>query len=505
MSDSTDYTIQLFEENSIGDDAGKHNFNALSLESKICNLSGEFFSPDNIFISSFTEFLSDAYELEDYAKILNLGKTYSITERFNKIATSVALLSSYWEAYELTTILPVNLSLAFHPSIRQFQSDLNFQTKRLVALTPQSDLDTVLSVIKAYLQEYHPLQNYNLNSKINVTIPFYSRLYDPEKPESASVVSLSNEFSHFNREMTAQVYRKGTNFVSSKIYKFIRGPVSWNLINIICPLPLTSSNTSLTGRQIVELSIDANTSNYDIALNARQNPNYVAGKSEVVLTVQPGVRVYSTTPTAPALILGNLDDNDTITLFNYGLILGAGGQGGTGGNGEGVGSVKPSGGADGGTAIAVFASNTIIENQGAIYGGGGGGAGGLGGVAGSATSGGGGGGGAGYTPGESGYRGITQRLVNRFVLVQDAQPGSNLRGGKGGPGLTGGDALPSEEMSKIEGKKGGDVGMPGDGTYEVNADGDQVEIAPGGAAGAYVLGNNNVIWLVKGDVKGRAV
>jgi hypothetical protein len=89
--------------------------------------------------------------------------------------------------------------------------------------------------------------------------------------------------------------------------------------------------------------------------------------------------------------------------------------------------------------------------------------------------------------------------------VQDGQPGSNLKGGKGGPGLTGGDALPSEEMTKIEGKKGGDVGQPGEGAYEVNTDGDQIEIAPGGQAGAYVLGNNNVIWLVKGDLKGRAV
>ena len=131
---------------------------------------------------------------------------------------------------------------------------------------------------------------------------------------------------------------------------------------------------------------------------------------KIILTINPGVYIGSTSTSTPALNIGTgWPAGTTITIINNGYILGAGGAGGAGGNYYSQPGIA---GAPGGPALNLTWPITITNN-GYIFGGGGGGKGG------NETSvssggkspvtfwygGGGGGGGAGYNAGGGGSGG----------------------------------------------------------------------------------------------------
>lgn len=92
---------------------------------------------------------------------------------------------------------------------------------------------------------------------------------------------------------------------------------------------------------------------------------YVAGKSDITITVNSGVYVYSTSTSTPALTIQGASAGDTITLVNYGYIIGMGGSATGDYNNAGSGTA-------GGPALSI--GNTLtISNYGYIAGGGGGG------------------------------------------------------------------------------------------------------------------------------------
>jgi hypothetical protein len=109
-------------------------------------------------------------------------------------------------------------------------------------------------------------------------------------------------------------------------------------------------------RPAIALTIAASTANYNIFSN--KGGTYVAGKSDVTLTINPGVNVYSTSVGTPGLTVGGFATGDTVKIINNGTIAGKGGDG--------------SSGEAGGTALSTgFAVS--ITNNGTVQGGGGGG------------------------------------------------------------------------------------------------------------------------------------
>ena len=236
-----------------------------------------------------------------------------------------------------------------------------------------------------------------------------------------------------------------------------------------------------SGRIAISLVISANTNNYDVFTN--RSPLYVAGKSDITLTIQSSATVGSTTlPTSALNVPSSFDADDTVTIINQGTILGAGGTGGP----------FSTNGTAGGSAVNV-ARTTTIDNQGVIAGGGGGGGGGQPGVGvtprppksggpfPSPRGGGGGGGGAGVLGGVGGTGG----------------PGSFV-GGTGGTGTsaTGGAGGPAAAPAT--------PGGPGGGR---GAAGSNAPVSPsprtGGAAGSYIVGNPFVTWANNGTRLGN--
>lgn len=95
---------------------------------------------------------------------------------------------------------------------------------------------------------------------------------------------------------------------------------------------------------------------------------YVAGSARATVAVLPSVYVYSTTTSNAALTFTGGAPGDTITLLNYGYIMGQGGNGGNSG--------IVIAGNIGGNAISTSANITVYNDTNAFIGGGGGGGGG---------------------------------------------------------------------------------------------------------------------------------
>jgi len=254
----------------------------------------------------------------------------------------------------------------------------------------------------------------------------------------------------------------------------------------------------------IALTLSSNTNNYDIWSN--KGGSYVAGKSNVTLTINSGVVVGSTSTGTHALDTGTgWASGDTITIVNNGAVRGRGGNGGGGGYYNISSEVYVYNGNNGvgfnaGNAFrAQFA--TTITNNGTFAGGGGGGGGGGTGFALDAKNapinrfgnGGGGGGGAGVSSGGAGGNGSSN--------AQDAQAhgssGSNGTSSSGGSGGAGGTtSATGNNATGATGGAGGGLGS--NGSAGANGSGGLQNGGAGGTRGNYATGNSNITWSVTG-------
>ena len=138
-----------------------------------------------------------------------------------------------------------------------------------------------------------------------------------------------------------------------------------------------------TFRKALSVSIPSNQVNYAVCFS--NLTGYVAGKTDVTITIAAGVYVYSTSTAVAGLTISCTTAGDTCILNNNGYIMGMGGNGGDGPTATKQG--KP-----GGTALKLGCP-TIVNNFSYIAGGGGGGA--ANGTSGGSGAGGGGGAGGG--------------------------------------------------------------------------------------------------------------
>ena len=132
---------------------------------------------------------------------------------------------------------------------------------------------------------------------------------------------------------------------------------------------------------VINISYTFTTNTANASLNVTSISGYSAGKSNITVTVNSGVYLWSNSTATPGLTLTGGSTGDTITLVNNGYIMGQGGTGGIGYSGAN--------GSVGGAALSI-GFNISLTNNSYIGGGGGGGAGSSGGGGGGAGGGGGG-------------------------------------------------------------------------------------------------------------------
>ena len=305
-----------------------------------------------------------------------------------------------------------------------------------------------------------------------------------------------------------------------------------------------SQGRGKSARAKINLTIDTTRQNYSVYNSAISTGAYVAGKSDIVVTINSGIYVGSYSVSEPAMTVEDtFTSGDTITINNNGTISGAGGFGGVGGDityylqfigfntiFESFSATNGGNGQSGGTALRVLFATTV--NNGSVITGGGGGGGGGGGFGGNRAvnpgvkntpyqpflnSGPGGGGGAGYLRGDRGVAGFINTNTESGVYQYGATNGANgsmLNGGASG-NYFGADGYSGSGGSGGGGSQGsnGTAGItPGDSgaglAMTVFYKSEGLITASGGAggpAGSYIVGNNNVTWAVTGTRYGNII
>ncbi len=270
------------------------------------------------------------------------------------------------------------------------------------------------------------------------------------------------------------------------------GPISFNQINVelgvagttTASLGQTSYRTlagvpsgaismsnfyGKSNRKAISYTFTASTAN--ASLNVAAISGYVAGVSDITVTVNTSVYLYSTGTGTPGLTLSGGTTGDTLTLVNNGFIMGMGGVG-SGSNSPAVVNGSP-----GGIALQLGYPTTINNTNPVAYIGGGGGGGG-GRQTAIAGGGGGAGGGAGGTGGSAapnaGGAGGGLGASGGNGTVQPSGGGKQGRGG--GAGGSGGTYF--NDGRSVSGNAGGGGGriFPGSGGAAVPG--------PGGTSGA---------------------
>jgi hypothetical protein len=180
---------------------------------------------------------------------------------------------------------------------------------------------------------------------------------------SSGPISINDINTIFARGNNLNAYRGTTyNTASAGPFTFSSGAISINSFYGTGP---TRANINYT--------FSANTANASIDVTSLSG--YLAGYSDITITINSGVYIYSTSTSNAALTLTGGTTGDTIKIVNNGYIMG---QGGSGGDVDGR---APSGtagtdGYNGGNAISLGFATTIDNTNSSAYIGGGGGGGG---------------------------------------------------------------------------------------------------------------------------------
>jgi hypothetical protein len=192
------------------------------------------------------------------------------------------------------------------------------------------------------------------------------------------------------------------------------------------------------GRATASLTISADTANFNV-FTAFGSPTSVG---DYTLTINMGVRIYSNNTSVAALTTGVFPAGSTLTIINNGSIIGMGGAGGKGADGQilnlccGSPTSQPgSPGLAGGNAMSIGMNTTINNTSGNIFGGGNGGAGGVSsGSPGGSRNGPGGGGGGGRSGLTSSAGGAPGALGGASSAATAGGAGTTVGPGAGGFG-----------------------------------------------------------------------
>jgi hypothetical protein len=256
---------------------------------------------------------------------------------------------------------------------------------------------------------------------------------------------------------------------------------------------ITISNfygTAKASRVSISYTFSSNTANASLNLNAISG--YSAGQSDITVTINSGIYLYSTSTGNAGLTLTGSTSGDTLTIVNNGYIMGMGGTGAGGVcTNPGV-NITPIASTAGGPALSIPLNATINNTNGSAYiGGGGGGGGGYyfgGGYSGPTQAKSAGGGAGGGDGGQGAWTFSGQSAVQNTAGGAGGSIGSSGSNGilsssnLSDTGGGGGRIFPSTSLSKTG--TGPGLGNSGGGTGAVNASAVSTGGGPGQAGSA---------------------
>lgn len=216
--------VPILPQDCLGDSLAKINYNAVLLDTKLCNLSSAFFNNVINLDTIFTDLsaLNKAYD--------NLGQ-YD-TQKLDSMsiaATTVAQLSAFWDRNTFSVVYPVNGSILNDNSKVNVISSLDSSDQAITNMVNKM----LKNLAKNYLTIKFRPQNYQENTVININFLIYN--IAPTKSDNLTNSHLvkatySKEFSYLNRKMYVSFSRDTINLTRSVILGFINKNNTWTFV-----------------------------------------------------------------------------------------------------------------------------------------------------------------------------------------------------------------------------------------------------------------------------------
>jgi hypothetical protein len=223
MSNCFTPTLFINSTDSVGDSAGKHNYNALVLDTSICNLSSELYLD---FDSVKTTFQSITSYIETFTKIASSFNTKRVYE-MSQAATTVKILSSYWNKTEFSVQYPINGAILTNTDTINAPA-LSAITQISVTRYVQSRLKPLADI---YINANFPATNYIDGTIINVNFFLYNVSPNPTNPTHLQIFNATpNVFSYLVRQMNVSFYRDNIYFTQGINLRYYKTNSIWNYI-----------------------------------------------------------------------------------------------------------------------------------------------------------------------------------------------------------------------------------------------------------------------------------
>jgi len=155
MSEQLVFDINMSD--CVGDSVAKHNYNLLSLDTNICNISSKFFRNENSYYTQFLDLSANINFFNGFADV------FFDPARVNKATSATTYLSGYWNQFEFTITYPIN------------QYDLNDAYKAPKNYIDQTTTNpTLVQLGLNLLNRSYPATNFLPRTKSNVVFLLYS-------------------------------------------------------------------------------------------------------------------------------------------------------------------------------------------------------------------------------------------------------------------------------------------------------------------------------------------
>lgn len=240
------FTYEIFKQECVGDSLGKHNFNILSLDSGICNLSSKFLTNTN----NNTPLMQSFYDLSANIGIYNNNLPQMLNPlRFTRTFAGLNLLSAYWIRQEITVEYEFNKSSIENIPQNMFLFNTNTRTF----------ISELSSLTYNYITLNYPISNFLKNAIMNVVVPIYAndgsltKTYSYSNSAGSTVVTselpiyekipTTRQFEEY-RFIKGYFDKKDSNFSSTPLLRFLNTGNTWTFVNLTCAACLPTQQIS---------------------------------------------------------------------------------------------------------------------------------------------------------------------------------------------------------------------------------------------------------------------
>jgi len=230
----------------VGDSVGKHNYNALLLDTTICNLSSALFNENNI-STIFEDLSSIILSFEDLIPKFTESKANEIT--LNSATTTA--LSSFWNKHEFSIQYLINASVFNGEGVIDIITNNNI-INNACQQVPNTDilkinstqgisLSSVIqrskSICLSHLNQFYNPNFTNLyteNTIVNVIVEIYN--YTPNPSDANHLIvnkTTPNVFNYNDRFITTTFTRDNIKVLTNIILKFQLRNKKWVYLGIL--------------------------------------------------------------------------------------------------------------------------------------------------------------------------------------------------------------------------------------------------------------------------------